>query len=249
MSVSALSYVDGYADNHYVMPFVLALLLGFKKGDNTDGLVIAGILATYSINVKNEALPYVMAALAVWVWYYICQSRRKDFSVVRLLGWWMVPGLASWVLWAVYKAVFGISGDMQLITTLSHPVQTVSRFFVRLPQILLHIALFYRESGLGILLIVILLVMFLRQRKDQACGRSFMTAEEVSVWLVLLVVQLMIVAVYAVTPYEFIWHISTSLVRLMQLPYMIALALAIYTTERVCPDVIQNRTGCEAGTV
>jgi hypothetical protein len=139
-------------------------------------------------------------------------------------------GLAAFLLWGLFKAIHGISGDLQLGMRALHPFASLVMVWQRLPLILGQLAVFYRESRLGLILVAVLaMLLYRRVVKNPAGG---VAVEERVFWLLLVLSQVMIIAVYGITPYDPQWHIATSLERVMLLPRLIAMALFVCEIER-----------------
>ena len=238
MGIAFKSYVNGYADNHYAMPLMLAMLLAFKKRVDEGELLLAGLMTAFALNIKNESALYVLTGLALWALFRYIKGGLPTLRLGRSACGWsiFVLGLLPFILWAMFKMSYGIKGDMHLSSRLLHPVDSVAVCLERAPHILNALGIVYRIMRAHILTAVILLLNVLHMvsvRRDKSGTARVITVEERIFWAMLLTVNLMIFAVYAMTPHDVDWHLGTSVGRLVILPVLMLIPLLVCAVEKL----------------
>ncbi len=236
MQVAALAYVDGYADNHYAMPLMLAAMLIFQE--RGCGLSLAVLLATFAINIKNEAIFYVVAGVPISL-IYMWQRRpmlpdidaegRRSFFVA-------LPGIVAYVLWGYYKFILDIHGDLHLASRLFAPIQSLQLIWHRLPLIFEYVFQSPRAVHLGELLGICFLLAIWHSLSSARAKRSAFSVADILLWIYFSMVCGMIVTVYGITPYNLQWHLATSLERLLFFPLLLIITLVISLLEGVTLD-------------
>jgi hypothetical protein len=238
MGIAFKSYVNGYADNHYAMPLMLAALLAFQSRKDAGEFALAGLFAAYALNVKNESALYVFAGLILWAFFRYIKGGLLSLRLGgSTCGWGvLLLGLMPFMLWAMFKISHGIKGDMQLLSRLLHPVDSVAICVERAPHIFNAMGIAYCVNRAHILLAVVLLLNVLHAvsvRQVKSGSVRMICFEERVFGALLLTVNFMIFAVYAMTPYDVDWHLETSVSRLIVLPVLMLIPLLIIAVEKL----------------
>jgi hypothetical protein len=233
MYISQAGYLNGYADNHYAMPLMLAALLLFngRREDLGGGL----LLALFALNVKNEAAVYVAVGGVIWWGWHRRQGISESVSFRALIGVWAL-GVVPFVLWALFKFSYGIAGDLHLSANLSHPLESGGRALGHLAQICITLAATYFDSRLLVIPVLAIVIALVHRRLLGQGG--LWNPQEKMLGLLFFVVNTMIVAVYALTPYDVSWHMDSSIDRLVVLPALVAVALLVCALEKFWPDEV-----------
>ena len=242
MGIALPNYLNGYADNHYAMPLMLAALLVFRPTVGAGGTVLAGLLVAHALNVKNESATYVLVGLAYWgILWWRRESRPQWAALTRNLlerpnvGMALI-GALPFLLWTAYKAIHGIEGDLNLASRLLYPMMIVVLYVERAPAILRAMGIVHgRMFSLLLLGVTIALTGwgYLLASRERGLEKKLLTYEERSLWGVLLLTHFLIFTVYALTPYDVWWHLGTSVDRLLLLPFLILVGILIFAAEKV----------------
>jgi len=241
MGIALPAYLNGYADNHYAMPLMLAALVLFRPLPGEGGSALAGLMAVFALNLKNESAMYVFVGVAFWaVWWVLRDVKRVRerlgqcrFSSCGLAI--LLLGAIPFLLWSLFKAVHGLEGDLHLSSRLTDPAalaQGVERVSTILEAMgIVHNRMF-TPALLGITVALSIWRCLLSRREHGEVG-ALLSLEERALWVLLLLIHLLIFAVYALTPYNVWWHLGTSLDRLLVLPVLILVGLLMVTAGRV----------------
>ena len=242
MCIALPRYLNGYADNHYAMPLLLAALLAFRPEAGSGGGALAGLLVAYALNIKNESATYVFAGLAFWGcvwwrrerrsgWMHLRQSVRSRFGLGMLL-----LGAAPFLLWGLFKMVHMIEGDLHLLSRLSDPIGSLGLCIQRAPMILQAMGIIHGRMFTPFLFGMVVALtgwgyLLARRERDDAC--ELLTYEERSLWGVVFLVHVLIFTVYGLTPFDVWWHLGTSVDRLLLFPVLLLVGLLVCAAEKV----------------
>ncbi len=237
MGISLPRYFNGYADIHYAMPLTLALLLCFSGPNYYSSGSIAVLLACYGLNLKNESAMYVVLGSLVFVIAMMWRRWRsivwqKTVPVVAMAGF---LGLLPALLWMGYKHVFGLEGDIQLSRHIVDPGAAAVQCMMCAPYVLEAMRFMYYRTDVHHLVGIVALLTFwhiVLQRRKETGRRVLLTREEQALWLAVLVVNLLMLLIYGLTPYDYRWHIGTSLDRLLVFPKLLIAALILCGIEK-----------------
>ena len=257
MGIALPSYLNGYADNHYAMPLMLAALLAFQPHRDGGDLAMVGVLVCFALNVKNEAAPYVLLGAVLWcVWWYasrvgnqneVAGERRRGVSGYGVSI--LLLGTVPFLLWMLFKSVHGIEGDLQLGARVLTPGDSLALWMQRAPRVLNAIGWGHAAMHTPLMLVGLLALSawgLLLARRSGKGGQSCFTYEERALWSLLMVVHLLVMTVYGLTPYDVRWHLGNSLNRLLVFPVLILAALLLCAFEKVLGDNQGNRASSGA---
>jgi len=242
MGIALPSYLNGYADNHYAMPLMLAALLVFRPADSSGCVVLAGLLLAHALNMKNESAIYVLIGLAYWGILWWRREGRPDWAALRrgILkrpnAGVLLLGAVPFLLWMAYKIIHGIEGDLHLASHLLYPMMAFVLHIERAPAILRAMGIVHWQMYSPLLLgVVVALTAWGRVLAGREGGHTteLLTREERSVWGVLVLTHALIFSVYALTPYHIGWHLGTSVDRLLLFPFLILVGILICAAEKV----------------
>jgi hypothetical protein len=247
-AIAPAAYVNGYADNHYALPLMLAALALVGGAGRADGVspAVAVLLAGFAVNVKNEALLFCLAGLAVWallrapwrrpraddawragVARALTGSRARSCLAPALLG------AAPVLLWAGFKARYGITDVLQPARALQDPCGAGRQCLARLPEILRTIGGMHVAKMTPLLLMVALLLLLFRVRAGRE-GRAtgpLLRRPEVCLLGWFAAIHALLGVIFGLTPFDPTWHLGTALDRLLMLPMLLVAGLIILLAE------------------
>jgi hypothetical protein len=241
MGIAVPHYVNGYADNHYAMPLVLAALLAFHPRNGEGSGTLALLLAGFAVNTKHEALPYVLLGAVLWggLRYRGVRSGgvRQCMLKARVYSWsLLLLGIVPLLLWSLFKMRHGIRGDLQLAERVLDPVASIGLALHRAPTILNAMWSIEMKFHAPLLLGVVLAVTgwtYLIARRSRRARTAVLSAEECVLWTLMLMAHALIFTVYGLTPYDVRWHLGTSLDRVILFPLLMLMALLVCAVEKI----------------
>ncbi len=239
LGVPGYAFVSGQADHHYALPLVLALLLvtgpaAPGRAGGGDARALAVLLLAYAANVKNEAAVYVGMFAACWVAAAaVLHVRRGGVRGLAAAARAATPswllaaatGLLPWAMWAAWKARHGVVSNLHVAERASSPELVADLLAARLPTVLriLRDDAQMRDMYWLLAALTALGGLSLLARRLGRHGVGVRRAELVvaAAWLA---VMAMVVAIYVLTPHDFVFHMKTSVTRLLYLPHLLLLA-------------------------
>jgi hypothetical protein len=248
MTVMASRYLNGYADNHYAMPLVLAALFVFSARRPEGSGSLAALLASFALNMKNESAVYVLLGGLFCALIHHRSWRsvgRSQAAPVWLLG--LVLGVAPFVAWSVLKGAYGLEGDLNLGARLHDPLGSVVLCMQRAPFVLDAMRIIYTRFDFHLMLGVVVLMTVWRvviQRRNAGGSGSVWTSEERALLVCFLGVHCLLLLVYGLTPHDHRWHVATSIDRLLVLPMFLLTALMICAVEQFVESTAFTETDC-----
>jgi len=239
------AYVNGYADAHYIAPFLLALL-AFSLPAGRGGPALGVLLLAFGANVKLEsglyALLLALGAAAVAVAHGLLRRLGEDPTAGRgaghdgqdpdptsprtrpralVLGGLMLGGLPLG-LWALFRTIHGIGSTMDPLRWLRDVPGALARVGDRGGEVSVFLAGHLLGRGALWLLLLWVGLMAVRLRR----GSRLQRAEWVGGTVVGSLLPL-ILGIYALTPLELDVHLRTSADRLLSLPLALLYGLVL----------------------
>lgn len=235
------AHVNGYADAHYIAPFLLALL-AFSLPADRGGPALGCLLLAYGANVKLESGLYVLlltvgaAGVAGMAWIH----RRKggSRSGVEVLRHGVHPALLLGVLlgglplglWSLFRAVHGIRSAMDPLRWLTDLPAAIALLAERAPWILGYFRHHALARGAWALVAIWLGLLAFRWVRDGGSLRLD-RVEWVGV-AVTLTLPAVLLVIYGLTPMELDLHLRTSADRLLALPQALLYGLLLLALAR-----------------
>ena len=246
------SYVSGYADNHYTIAIMLALLV-MASVELIEGLPMVLLLLSFAAATKNEGMLY--AGLIV-VLILIVALRHWRFSGLmeflvrqkRIVLWFLLVGILPTAFWQVFRLAHHVQNDLHLGTRLGDIGLMSQLLRQRGVTVAVFIGDFYITKGALYLVALILMLKLWRCRNSlrYAAVWSKNQAHERLAWIVFAVAQAFVFVVYVATPQEIDFHLSTSATRLQFFPFMLLLLIGLYNADALLQGILPDGEISEA---
>jgi hypothetical protein len=247
LGVPGYPFVSGQADYHCAVPLVLALLLvvgpaapGRAVAAHADARAASVLLLAYAANAKNEGTVYAIALALGWLAVAAVVHARRGgrgagIAAARAASrTWLLAvllGLLPWALWAVWKAQHGVASNLHVAERATSPALVAELVATRLPTVL-RLLVEDVQARESVWLLAALGALFAFGIAAHGVGAGTrVRAAELAVGLAWLTVMAMIVAAYVMTPHDFVFHMQTSVTRLLYLPHLLLLAACVLRGE------------------
>ena len=267
IGVPGYAFVSGQADYHYAVPLLLALLLvtgpaapGREGGG--DARALAVLMLAYAANTKNEAVVYVALFAAAWaaasvVVHARCGGGRAVAGAARgaRRDWLLAAalGLVPWAAWAGWKGAQGLASNLRVAERATSPDLVRELLATRLPNVLRMLGedVQFRDTGRLALGLAALAAASAVAHRLGRRGLGVRRAEAIvaGAWLT---VMALVVVVYVLTPHDYVFHMQTSVTRLLYLPHLLVFAACVLRldalrTSRPCAPRAADRAPAPAG--
>jgi hypothetical protein len=181
----------------------IIMLYGYLRSSQPGFLFLAGLAAGYSAWIKNEGLLFVFIFLVITALMFL--KKIIDCGTIK----WIIGGLfAPLLLVTTYKLVIHAPNDL---FSGDHPVAAQLLDVQRWWTIARNFFLYTFRYGNWLVSIVIVLVIY-------ATLMGFDSLEwRRQIWLLLIIFGQLAgyFVIYLITPHDLVWHISTSMDRLL----------------------------------
>ena len=243
------SFVSGQADYHCSLPMLLAMLvLGTPRStvpivDVEGHAPFVALMLAAAAATKNEGTIYaILFTLMLCLWFGLSALRCEGWrgavgSVSRLRVTWLLAATLAvlpWWGWAHFKATHGIGSNLHIFDRATAPGLLNELLASRLPTVL---ETMWDDPQLQltqwvIVALLALVVISLGLRAGGVCGIGMRTCEPLQAGACVLVLSL-IALTYVLTPHDFVYHMATSLTRLMFFPMQMVFVLVIFRFDAI----------------
>lgn len=247
------SYASGYADVHYQLPLVIALLATLRR-DPAEYIPFAGIMLGYASNVKNESLVYVivivmLALLGALLRLVALAPKAVDGSNVKRKAGVLVPlliGAVPVIMWLVFRMVHGISHPFSVVGKITEPAIIGGLLAERALPIATYFLDNYLFRGAPLLLGLLAILYFTRFLLARKKGgiKPFLDPFEIAGWGMFITFNVLIFVPYVLTPLKLSFHLGTSAGRLLFLPYLLLFVLCVLAAEKILALTRQDAGTC-----
>ena len=240
------SYLSGFADNHYIMPLVLFFFL-LSLPEKRRHIPLLMLLVVYAANMKNEGKMYAIlicaGAAAFWFARRLAGRRAAADSGAGEAGrwerwgkpaiWGLALGALPLVLWESFKNACGIANPVGIVRKLADVDRLWRLLAERAGVVSDYMIGFYDFKGAPyvIALILLLLVWRVLLHRRQSSPALRVRPHEGAALLLFAACNVFAFLAYVVTPLDLKFHLGTSAGRVLFLPYMALLLLAVYGAE------------------
>jgi hypothetical protein len=238
------AYVSGQADYHCSLPLLLAMLVLGTPRTAVPAETAAGhapfvaLMLASTAATKSEGTIYALLfAAALLGWHGLVALRRGGlrgpFAVAAgQRSTWLVTavfGLLPWFLWARFKAAHGMGSNLKLFERATTPGLLQELLSTRLPTVLdtMWNDPQLQQTKWWLVALAVLAAVSLLLRAIGARGAGLRACEPVqaAAWLAVLA---LIATTYVLTPHDYVYHMTTSLTRLLFLPTQMVFVLVVF---------------------
>ena len=241
------AYVSGQADYHCFVPLALAMLVlavpvataaygNHRAVEDHRSLVV--LLLAYAACTKSEGTAFAALFAGSWLaWSAVRCARLRGLralvaAIPAARTLWIFAGLCGLLpvaLWAIFKALHGMGSNLHLLERATTPGLLGELLSARLPTVLRSV----RDNGqmqdtYGLLIVLLALVacsVVLRFFGKRSVGTRRAEALAALAWLVVVV---LICMTYVLTPHDYLFHMQTSVTRLLFFPHLIVFVLCVF---------------------
>lgn len=233
---NAYGYINGYADNHVVLPLTLCLLLfGLRQKPGVVPLQV--LLLAYASNTKNEGLAYALVTAGVlwgaarlpWPRGESPQPRGVRTPSTRTAAWLCLVWGLPVAMWLTFRYSYGLrSSDLEMLPSLQDLVMPGAALGDRAAVILAYFGEWFMRHAtlwvIGVVLVSESARAVYRALRAEPWGVGM---EERVLFLYLLGLTAGIFAVFLGTPHDLDWHLRSAARRLLHFPHMVACVMAV----------------------
>ena len=202
---------NGYLDGYFALYFSLAMLLfgRYIKFSRPIDLISGFSCLFVLLYIKNEGVLALFSGLCAIILINILFRKKIHFSRKLILqrGKYYLAGLVAilpFVLWSIYKQNWNLSNDLEI------GIQSWSRIVSRLNDGSYKLVFVMVFKQIEASLIMLGLIYF-----TSAANKKAFVGESLPALVAAGIFCLGIIIIYLLTPHDLVWHLETSVDRLM----------------------------------
>ena len=237
--------INGYMDAYLAIYACISLLFIWRgsTSDNSDDIVTGFAFSSIIPLLKNEGMLFLVSLVCSLIFYlFMYKSRIYSFTrLARTRVFWYMAGLLSSniIVWSWIKQRWGLRNDLNI------GVDSIQRIIDRASDgsvfILTDYIISYTNVGISLFLLLLTILFSVR-------SRVFKLESIVFCMSVAFVYFAGMFLIYMSTPYDLLWHISSSVYRTMMtvnLSVITANYIVLATLDNNQVHDLKNRISCE----